>query len=87
MTMIKLVAVEPPQGYELRLSFSDETNGVYDFAPFIDARTEMTVPLAGIKLICSTETEKREQIDDVHAFQQARNHLAPLGEADHAAAR
>lgn len=44
--MIKLIAVEPRQGYELRLSFSDETSGGYDFAPLIAARAEMTAPLA-----------------------------------------
>ncbi|HEX7341696.1 MAG TPA: DUF2442 domain-containing protein [Rhodanobacteraceae bacterium] len=44
--MIKLIAVAPHSGYELRLSFSDGTSGVYDFTPFVDARTEMTAPLA-----------------------------------------
>ena len=28
------------------LRFSDRTAGVYDFAPFVEAATEMTAPLA-----------------------------------------
>lgn len=43
--MIKLKAVEPKGDYRLLLRFSDGTAGVYDFAPFVDAATEMTAPL------------------------------------------
>ena len=43
--MIKLTAFEPKDGYRLLLQFSDGTWGVYDFAPFVDAATEMTAPL------------------------------------------
>jgi hypothetical protein len=44
--MIKLIAIEPRGGGRLLLRFSDNTSGVYDFAPFIQANTEMTAPLA-----------------------------------------
>ena len=44
--MIKLKAVESKGDYRLLLRFSDGTAGVYDFAPFVEAATEMTVPLA-----------------------------------------
>lgn len=44
--MIKIVAVEPKSGTELLLRFSDGAWGVYDFARYIDAKTEMTAPLA-----------------------------------------
>lgn len=44
--MIKLIAVEPQQGTQLLLRFSDGAWGVFDFKPFIDAATEMTTPLA-----------------------------------------
>jgi hypothetical protein len=44
--MIKLVAVEPKDHARLLLRFSDGAWGIYDFAPFIDADTEMTAPLA-----------------------------------------
>ena len=44
--MIKLTAFEPKGGYRLLLRFSDGTWGVYDFAPFVDAATEMTAPLS-----------------------------------------
>lgn len=44
--MTKLIAVESQQDYRLRLTFSDGSWGVYDFAHFIDARTSMTEPLA-----------------------------------------
>ena len=44
--MIKLIAIEPRGGSRLLLRFSDSTSGVYDFAPFIQANTEMTAPLA-----------------------------------------
>ncbi len=43
--MIKLVAVEPKDNTRLLLRFSDGTNGVFDFACFVDANTEMTAPL------------------------------------------
>ena len=44
--MIKLKAVERKGDYRLLLRFSDGTAGVYDFAPFVEAATEMTAPLA-----------------------------------------
>lgn len=44
--MIKLKAVESKGDYRLLLRFSDGTAGVYDFAPFVAAATEMTAPLA-----------------------------------------
>jgi hypothetical protein len=44
--MIKLTAVEPTTGYQLMLHFSDGSSGVYEFAPYVDARTEMTAPLS-----------------------------------------
>lgn len=44
--MIKLIAIERRGGSRLLLRFSDSTSGVYDFAPFIQANTEMTSPLA-----------------------------------------
>ena len=44
--MIKLKAVESKGGYRLLLRFSDGTAGVYDFASFVKAATEMTAPLA-----------------------------------------
>ena len=43
--MIKLVAIEPKNGKQLLLRFSDGAWGVYDFARFAAASTEMTVPL------------------------------------------
>ena len=43
--MIKLTAVEPKGSHQLLLRFSDGASGVYDFAPFIAADTEMTAPL------------------------------------------
>jgi hypothetical protein len=43
--MIKLKAVEPKGDYRLLLRFSDGTAGIYDFAPFIEASTEMTASL------------------------------------------
>ncbi|MGN6382305.1 MAG: DUF2442 domain-containing protein [Dyella sp.] len=43
--MIKLKAVEPKGNCRLLLRFSDGTAGTYDFAPFIEANTEMTAPL------------------------------------------
>jgi hypothetical protein len=43
--MIKLTAVESKSDYQLSLRFSDGASGVYDFATFIAANTEMTAPL------------------------------------------
>ncbi len=50
--MIKLVAVEPRRASTLLLRFSDGSSGNYDFAPFVDANTEMTAPLADPKFFC-----------------------------------
>ena len=44
--MIKLIAIESKGEAKLLLRFSDGSAGTYDFAPFIDANTEMTAPLA-----------------------------------------
>ncbi|TAM57253.1 MAG: DUF2442 domain-containing protein [Rhodanobacter sp.] len=44
--MIKLKAVESKGGYRLLLRFSDGSSGVLDFAPFVEAATEMTAPLS-----------------------------------------
>ncbi len=44
--MIKLIAIEPVGTTCLRLRFSDGSHGVLDFVSFIQARTEMTAPLA-----------------------------------------
>jgi Protein of unknown function (DUF2442). len=44
--MIKLTTVESKGGYRLLLRFSDDTSGVYDFTPFVEAATEMTAPLS-----------------------------------------
>ncbi len=57
--------------------------------PLIGVNTYLPREHAGevattIELIRSTEQEKRQQIDNVQAFQQARNPLAPSGETDHA---
>ncbi|KZC18216.1 hypothetical protein RHOFW510R12_18180 [Rhodanobacter sp. FW510-R12] len=43
--MIKLIAVEPREGYQLLLRFSDRASGVFDFSRFVEMDTEMTVPL------------------------------------------
>jgi hypothetical protein len=43
--MIKLTAITPENGTRIRLTFSDGASVVYDFAPFVDAATEMTAPL------------------------------------------
>ncbi len=43
--MIKLIAIEPQEGYRLQLRFSDGTSGVYDFTPYTEVATEMTAPL------------------------------------------
>lgn len=45
--MIKLVAIEPKEGTSLLLRFSDGTWGVFDFARYVEANTEMTAPLRG----------------------------------------
>lgn len=43
--MVKLVAVEPKEGYQLLLRFSDGASGVFDFSRFVEAGTEMTAAL------------------------------------------
>lgn len=43
--MIKLIAVEPKEQYQLLLRFSDGAQGMFDFAGFVEAGTEMTAPL------------------------------------------
>lgn len=43
--MIKLIAIEPKERYQLLLRFSDGAQGVFDFSGFVGARTEMTEPL------------------------------------------
>ena len=43
--MIKLKAAAPKGVHRLLLRFSDGTAGIYDFAPFIEANTDMTAPL------------------------------------------
>lgn len=43
--MIKLIAIERKEGTQLLLRFSDGAWGIYDFAHFIEAQTEMTAPL------------------------------------------
>ena len=43
--MIKLIAVEAKDGYQLALRFSDGASGVCDFAPLVEANTAMTAPL------------------------------------------
>ncbi|WHZ18742.1 MAG: B12 binding domain / kinase domain / Methylmalonyl-CoA mutase [Rhodanobacteraceae bacterium] len=55
--------------------------------PLIGVNTFLPKEHAGevattIELIRSTEEEKHQQIDNVQAFQQARNPLAPSGETD-----
>lgn len=50
-TMIKLTTVESKSGYRLLLRFSDDTSGVYDFMPFVEAATEMTAPLSDPQLL------------------------------------
>jgi methylmalonyl-CoA mutase len=57
--------------------------------PLIGVNTYLPREHAGevatrIELIRSTEAEKCQQIDNVQAFQKARNPLAPSGETDHA---
>lgn len=43
--MIKLTSIESKGGFQLLLHFSDGASGVFDFAPFVEAGTAMTVPL------------------------------------------
>jgi hypothetical protein len=43
--MIKLIAVEPREGWQLLLRFSDGASGVFDFSGFVEAGTGMTEPL------------------------------------------
>lgn len=43
--MIKLAYIEPKQGHEILLHFSDGASGTFDFTPFIEAGTGMTEPL------------------------------------------
>lgn len=44
--MLKLIGIEPKDAARLMLRFSDGTSGMFDFANFINAGTEMTAPLA-----------------------------------------
>ena len=44
-TIIKLVAADQVNDHEIRLRFSDDSHGVYNFSPFLQARTSMTEPL------------------------------------------
>jgi hypothetical protein len=43
--MIKIVAADYVKDHEIRLRFSDDSSGVLDFAPFVQAGTPMTEPL------------------------------------------
>ena len=43
--MFKLIAIEPKGDARLLLRFSDRAWGTHDFARYLDANTEMTVPL------------------------------------------
>ncbi|MBN8726237.1 MAG: DUF2442 domain-containing protein [Xanthomonadales bacterium] len=43
--MIKFVAIEPRGGAKLLLRFSDGTWGIHDFSRYLEAGTEMTLPL------------------------------------------
>lgn len=43
--MIKLIAVEPKNGYKLLLRFSDESWGVHDFSVYAERATKMTTEL------------------------------------------
>jgi hypothetical protein len=43
--MIKLTAIEQKEGTSLLLRFSDGAWGVFDFARYLKAGTEMTTPL------------------------------------------
>ena len=44
-TMIKIVAADQVSDHEIRLRFSDDSFGVYDFSVFLNAGTPMTEPL------------------------------------------
>jgi len=43
--MIKLVAIEPKGDARLLLRFSDGACGIHDFSRYLEAGTEMTLPL------------------------------------------
>lgn len=43
--MIKLVAIEPKGDARLLLRFSDGAFGIHDFSSYLEAGTEMTLPL------------------------------------------
>jgi hypothetical protein len=43
--MIKIVAADYVNDHEIRLRFSDDSHGVFDFTPFLEAGTPMTEPL------------------------------------------
>jgi Protein of unknown function (DUF2442) len=43
--MIKLIAAECISDHQLRLRFSDDSFGLYDFSAFLNAGTAMTEPL------------------------------------------
>lgn len=55
--MIKLIAVDVLNDHEIRLSFSDERAGIYDFSVFQAAGTPMTDPL------CQSEFFRRAYIE------------------------
>ena len=44
--MIKITSAECATGRRISLHFSDGSWGDLDFTPFVDAKTEMTTPLA-----------------------------------------
>lgn len=44
--MIKITHAEHVRGYEIRLRFTDGSEGTLDFSSFIEAATPMTIPLA-----------------------------------------
>ena len=43
--MIKIVCVQPLEGHQLRLEFSDGSAGDYDVRPLVRKATELTRPL------------------------------------------
>lgn len=43
--MIKLVAADLVNDHEIRLRFSDDSSGTFDFSAFLEANTQMTAPL------------------------------------------
>lgn len=43
--MIKLVAIEPKGEARLLLRFSDGASGIHDFSHYLEAGTEVTLPL------------------------------------------